>query len=60
MLVAVKEGDKMIARKREVAVGELYGDRLEIRSGLQGGDIIITQGFQSLYDGQVITTGGAM
>jgi membrane fusion protein, multidrug efflux system len=56
VLVAVKEGDKMVARKREVSVGELYGDKLEVRSGLQGGDIIITEGFQSLYDGQVIAT----
>jgi len=57
VLVAVKEGDKMVARKREVSVGELYGDKLEVKSGLQGGDIIISEGFQSLYDGQVITTG---
>lgn len=56
VLVASKEGNNMIARKREVSVGELYGDRLEVRSGLQGGDIIITEGFQSLYDGQVIVT----
>jgi membrane fusion protein, multidrug efflux system len=56
VLVAVKEGDKMVARKREVSVGELYGDKLEVKSGLQGGDIIISEGFQSLYDGQVITT----
>jgi membrane fusion protein, multidrug efflux system len=55
VLVAVKEGDKMVARKREVSVGELYGDKLEVKSGLQGGDIIISEGFQSLYDGQVIT-----
>lgn len=55
VLVAVKEGDKMIARKREVAVGELYGDKLEVKSGLQGGDIIISEGFQSLFDGQLIS-----
>jgi RND family efflux transporter MFP subunit len=56
VLVAVKEGDKMVARKREVSVGELYGDKLEVRSGLQGGDIIIAEGFQSLYDGQLVMT----
>lgn len=55
VLVAVKEGDKMVARKREVAVGELYGDKLEVKSGLQGGDIIISEGFQSLFDGQLIS-----
>jgi multidrug efflux pump subunit AcrA (membrane-fusion protein) len=55
VLVAVKEGDKMVARKREIAVGELYGDKLEVKNGIQGGDIIITEGFQGLYDGQLIT-----
>lgn len=56
ILVAAKEGGKMIARKRQVQVGELYGDRLEVRSGLNEGDIVITEGFQGLYDGQLVTT----
>jgi RND family efflux transporter MFP subunit len=56
VLVAVKQGDKMVAKKRQVQVGELYGDRLEVKSGLQTGDVIIAEGFQSLYDGQAITT----
>jgi membrane fusion protein, multidrug efflux system len=37
-------------------VGELYADKLEIKSGLQKGDLIITDGYQSLYEGQAITT----
>jgi len=56
VLVAVKEGDRLIARKRTVTVGELYNDRLEVKSGLQPGEQLITEGFQSLYDGQLITT----
>jgi RND family efflux transporter MFP subunit len=56
VLVAVKENSKLIARKKSVVAGEMYGDKLEIKSGLQSGDTIITEGFQSLYDGQVITT----
>jgi RND family efflux transporter MFP subunit len=56
VLVAVKEGNTTIARKRPVQVGELYGDRLEVKGGLQTGDIIITEGFQSVYDGQTVTT----
>ncbi len=55
VLVAVREGNKLVARKREVAVGELYGNKLEVKSGLQGGDIIISEGYQNLYDGQFIT-----
>ncbi|MDF2190740.1 efflux RND transporter periplasmic adaptor subunit [Paraflavitalea sp. CAU 1676] len=56
VLVAVKEGTKLVARKKNVTVGELYGDRLEIKSGLQAGEQLITEGFQGLYDGQLITT----
>jgi membrane fusion protein, multidrug efflux system len=56
VMLAVKEGDKLVARKRTVTVGELYSDKLEVKSGLQPGDQLITEGFQSLYDGQLITT----
>lgn len=55
VLVAVKEGSKIIARKRPIQVGELYGDRLEVKGGLHTGDIIITEGFQTVYDGQAVT-----
>lgn len=56
VLVAATENGKLIARKKTVIIGELYGDKLEVKSGLQTGDKIITEGFQGLYDGQVITT----
>jgi len=54
VLVAVDEKGKLVARKKPVVIGELYGDRLEVKSGLTIGDKIITEGFQSLYDGQSI------
>ena len=56
VMVAVKENGKMIAKKKVVIVGEFYGDKLEVKSGLQAGDMVITEGYQSLYDGQIITT----
>ena len=56
VMVAVTEKGKMIARKRPVIVGELYNDKLEVKSGLQPGDVLITEGFQSLYEGQAVTT----
>ena len=56
VMVAVKEGDKLVARKRTVVIGELYAEQLEVRSGLQAGDQLITEGFQNLYEGQLITT----
>lgn len=59
VLVAAKEGDKVIARKRKVIIGELYGDKIEIKQGLQEGDQLITEGFQGLFDGQLVTTNNA-
>lgn len=55
VLVAVEEKGKLIARKRPVEIGELYGDQLEVKNGLTAGENIITEGFQSLYDGQRVT-----
>jgi hypothetical protein len=34
----------------------IYGDRVEVLSGIQVGDHIITDGYQGLYDEQPITT----
>lgn len=55
VMLAVKEGDKLFARKQTITVGQLYNGRLEVKSGLKTGDQLITEGFQGLYDGQLIT-----
>jgi hypothetical protein len=36
-------------------VGDIYGEQIEIISGLQEGDKLITRGYQGLYEGQVVT-----
>lgn len=51
-----KKGSKMIAVKKAVTVGQSYGNGIEIKSGLNTGDQLITEGYQSLYDGQVVAT----
>ena len=56
VMVAVKENDKWIARKKPVEIGQLYGDKVEVKSGLKAGEQIITDGFQGLYEGQPLTT----
>ncbi|WP_240348177.1 efflux RND transporter periplasmic adaptor subunit [Longitalea arenae] len=56
VMVAATENGKKVAKKRPVSVGLLYGDKLEIKDGLKAGDQLITEGFQGLYDGQLITT----
>jgi len=56
VMVSAKENGKTVAHKKPVVAGELYGDKIEIKSGLQAGDLLITEGYQSVYDGQTITT----
>ena len=58
ILVASKEGDQLVARKRHVEIGVLYGDEIEIKQGLKEGDQVISEGFQGLFDGQLIFTNG--
>ena len=53
--VMEKNGDKFVARRKTVTTGEAYGNDIEIRSGLSGGDVLITEGFLTLYDGQSVT-----
>jgi RND family efflux transporter MFP subunit len=52
----VKEGEVMKARKKTVNVGEVYSGMIEVKAGLTASDRIITEGYQSVYDGQTVTT----
>jgi RND family efflux transporter MFP subunit len=45
---------KMVARKKVVNIGEVYGEFVEIKTGLSVGEQLITEGYQGLYDGQLI------
>jgi len=56
VMVAVKKDNKLVAHKKAVTIGELYENLIEIKSGLDAGDQIVTEGFQSLYEGQALTT----
>lgn len=55
VMVAVKEKDRLLARKRTITIGQTYSDKVEVNTGLQTGDQLITDGFQGLYEGQLIT-----
>ncbi|MBX2939880.1 MAG: efflux RND transporter periplasmic adaptor subunit, partial [Ferruginibacter sp.] len=57
VFVATKGNDgKLQARKRNIEVGQSYGEYMEVLSGLNAGEQLITQGYQNLYDGQNIVT----
>jgi membrane fusion protein (multidrug efflux system) len=54
VFVALKQGDKLIAKKVSVKVGKQYNGLSEILSGLKEGDNVISIGFQDLTDGQTV------
>jgi RND family efflux transporter MFP subunit len=53
--IAVTEGNKKVAKAKTVKTGISYNGDIEIVSGLSAGDLIITEGYQDLVDGQVIS-----
>ena len=58
VLVAANENGKWIAKKKSIQIGQLYSNLIEVKSGLEKGDKIITDGYQGLFDGQPITMEG--
>jgi membrane fusion protein (multidrug efflux system) len=55
VFVAVQEAGRTVARKKPVGVGELNGQMIEVKVGLNEGDQLVTEGYQNLYEGQVIS-----
>jgi membrane fusion protein, multidrug efflux system len=56
VFVLKNENGKKVARKIPVSVGEFYDEMIEIKSGLNAGEQLITKGYQGLYEGQLIDT----
>lgn len=54
--VMAGENGRQVARKKIVVVGQIYGDKAEVKTGLTGGEQLITEGYQNLYDGQMVNT----
>lgn len=56
VMVAIKDKENnLLAHKKAVTIGQSYGDKVEVMGGLQEGEQLITDGFQGLYEGQLIT-----
>ena len=53
--VAVVENGKKIARAKKVKTGISYNGDVEVMEGLTAGDNVITQGYQDLVDGSLIS-----
>ena len=54
VFVAVRDGDKDVARQRIVQPGMTYGDMVSITKGLSPGDRVISNGATLVNDGQVV------
>ncbi|MFM2146802.1 MAG: hypothetical protein RL732_1638 [Bacteroidota bacterium] len=52
--VVEKQGERQVARKKTIQTGESYQGLIEIRSGLSDGDLLVTAGYQNLYEGQLV------
>lgn len=55
VFVAATRGNEKIAEAKVVETGLAYNGKIEIVSGLSAGDLVITQGYQEVVDGQVIS-----
>ena len=53
--VAASENGKLIARKRMVTIGEFYANAIEIISGLSAGEQVVNEGYQNIFDGQLLS-----
>ena len=54
LYVAKEENGKIVARRLPVTVGNIYNGLAEITKGISTGEKIITTGFNSLIDGELI------
>jgi hypothetical protein len=54
IFIASKEGNKTIAKKKTIKTGKLSGNDIEVLSGIQNNDLVISVGFQGLNDGDEI------
>lgn len=52
--VAVQEGKNKVARSRQVKTGLSYENNIEVTTGLSTGEMLITEGYQNLVDGQLV------
>ena len=55
VLVGVQQQDRLVAHKKSITIGQTYGDKVQVTGGLESGDRLITDGYQGLYEGQLIT-----
>jgi len=54
VLVVGQAGSKPVAQKRIIKTGQTYAGKQEVTSGLKAGDEVISAGYQTLNEGQLV------
>jgi len=54
VLVVSQAGGKAVAQKRIIKTGQTYAGKQEVTSGLKAGDEVISAGYQTLNEGQLV------
>lgn len=56
MVAQQKPDSTIVAHKKTITIGQTYSDKIQVTGGLDVGDKLITDGYQGLYEGQLLTT----
>ena len=54
LYVAQKDGEQWVAKKKYITLGKSYRNKSEVISGLEPGELIITDGFNNVTDGTIL------
>lgn len=55
-MIAVTEGNKLIAKRRAVETGQMYNGKAEVLSGISADDNVVIIGYRDLNEGEEIRT----
>ena len=56
MIAQSKPDSTIVAHKKTISIGQTYSDKVQVTGGLAVGDKLITDGYQGLYEGQLLVT----
>ncbi len=55
LYVTEAKNGKLYAKRKTIVTGESYGGKIEVLSGLAANEEVVTEGYQTLYEGQLIS-----
>lgn len=56
MIAQQRPDSTIVAHKKTITIGQTYSDKVQVTGGLDVGDKLITDGYQGLYEGQLLST----